>query len=196
MRWLIALALIVGGCSQPFQGIGPITGSIIPTIGGQDNSAEGQQPAKASPGPTVASAPATAAPAVGSPIVNAAMPGVGKAGTGKVGGAERISGNLFRVVADDRNVSDRIERENYTLLRAAETALAQGGTHFVLVSAGDQSTTGIPSLKALFSGDRDAEYGAYFRVLKLEPEGKAPFGAMSADEIVHFFGPRFGRTPT
>ena len=110
--------------------------------------------------------------------------------------AERVSGNLFRILPDDRRIADRIEKENYTLLRAAEATLAQGGTHFVLVSAGDQAATGMPSLKAIFSGDRDAEYGAYIRVLRVESDGSAPAGSMAAEEIIHFFGPKFGRTPT
>ena len=151
MRWLIALALSVGGCSQAIDGLGLTTGSITP-----------------------AATPSTDAKA-------------------RPAGAERVSGTLYRVMADDRKIADRIDRENYTLLKAAEATKAAGGTHFVLVSASDQSPTGMPSLKAL-TGNAGADYGAYFRVLEVDAANGVPVGAMSADEIIHFFGPKFGRS--
>ena len=47
----------------------------------------------------------------------------------------------------------------------------------------------------IMSGNRDADYGAYFRVLKIEADTAAPTGAMSASEIITFFGAKFGRAP-
>ena len=179
MRWLIAAALLVGGCAQIDQGIGLTTGSITSLLGGGATT-------PVPPATDTATQPTAAQLA-------ATKPAMAKASTGTIAGAERISGNLFRIQADGRRITDHVERENYTLLRAAETTRAQGATHFVLVSAGDQATTGVPSLKMLVSGDSNAEYGAYFRVLRIEPDATAPIGAMSADEIIHFFGAKFGR---
>ena len=105
MWWRIALAVLVGGCSQAMEGIGLTTGSIAPSAS-----------------------------------IGAAT---------KVAGAERVSGNLYRVMATDRNIADRIERENYTLLKAAEATKAAGGTHFVLVNASNQAPFGLPSLQSL-----------------------------------------------
>ena len=110
------------------------------------------------------------------------------AGQSKLGGAERVSGNLYRVLADDRKIADRIDRENYTLLKAAEATKAAGGTHFVLVSASDQSPIAVSTLGG------GGQYGAYFRVLEVDPANGVPNSAMAADEIIHFFGKKFGRT--
>lgn len=151
MRLWLALALLLGGCSQGIESMGLTTGSI---------------------GPVAASASATKS---------------------RLAGAERISGNLYRVLADDRKLPDRIERENYTLLKAAEATKAAGGTHFILVSASDQSPVGISSLSAL-SGN-GGQFGAYFRVLEIDAATGVPTGALAADEIIHFFGPKFGRAP-
>ena len=220
MRWMIVAALLVGGCSQGINGIGLTTASILsPTKPASDPVQAPASPAAATGAAnqaatstasarpiaaTNASIPAAAitaplaapaAPAMSTPVVAAAPAAKpSSSGGGKIGVAERVSGNLFRVQPDGRRIDERIDRENYTLLRAAETTQQQGGTHFVLVSAGDQSATGMPSLQMIVSGNRDAEYGAYFRILKVEPDSTAPIGAMSADEIVHFFGPKFRGT--
>ena len=154
MRMWLALAVLLGGCSQSVETMGLITGSIAP--------------------PSSSAAP--------SPVAKS-----------KAAGAERISGNLYRVLADDRKLPDRIERENYTLLKAAEATKAAGGTHFVLVSASDQSPIGVSALSLSSSG---SQYGAYFRILEIDATAGVPTGAMAVDEIIHFFGPKFGRAPT
>lgn len=154
MRLWLALAVLLGGCSQSIESMGLVTGSI-----------------------TSPTAPTSQSPAAKS----------------KVAGAERISGNLYRVLADDRKLPDRIERENYTLLKAAEATKAAGGTHFVLVSASDQSPIGVAALSLSSNG---SQYGAYFRILEVDPSAGVPAGAMAADEIIHFFGPKFGRAPS
>lgn len=100
---------------------------------------------------------------------------------------ERIGGNLYRVAANDRNIDDPIQRENYALLRAAETAKAAGASHFIVVNASQQ---GAPAgLAAGASGD----ISTLIRVLQLEPGAEPPIGAVAADEIIHFFGPAFER---
>ena len=98
--------------------------------------------------------------------------------------AERIGTNLYRVYSSDRPTSDSIQAENYALLRAAETTKEAGATHFVVVDAPGQPSAGL-----LGSGGPSN----LIRVLKLTPGAEAPIGAVSADEIIHFFGPTFGR---
>ncbi len=112
-------------------------------------------------------------------------------GGSAAGEPERIAGNLYRVMATDRKIADTIERENYMLLKAAETTKKVGGTHFVMVRAGDQ-TSGLPSLATMTQG---RQYGAYIRVIEVDPEQGVPVGAIAADEIIQFFGPKFGKTP-
>ena len=93
---------------------------------------------------------------------------------------ERIGVNLYRVTVSDRRFDDPIQRENYALLRAAETAKAAGASHFIVVNASQPGAT--------------AEIPTMIRVLQLEPGAEPPIGAVSADEIIHFFGPNFART--
>lgn len=167
MSWRTAvLCVVLGGCSQAVEGIGNLTTGSLPGFAKSSPIATGSLPA----GSSSSSAPSSA----------------------RIAGAERISGNLYRVMATDRSLPDRIERENYTLLKAAEATKAVGGTHFVLVNASNQAPAGPPSITSLIKSNGE-EYGAYFRVLEIEQGGAAPIGAMAADEIIHFFGPKFGR---
>ncbi|CAN0510904.1 unnamed protein product, partial [Phaeothamnion confervicola] len=95
--------------------------------------------------------------------------------------AERIGSNLYRVSIGEFRSDDPIQRENYTLLRAAETAQGEGGTHFVIVNLGDQAGGSGPASRT--SGQ------TLVRVLSLEPGIEPPVGAVSATEIIQFFGP-------
>jgi len=93
---------------------------------------------------------------------------------------ERVSGNLYRVSSADRRLDDMVQRQNYALLRAAEGTRQLGGTHFVVVNGSDAADPANPS--------------ALIRVMKLDQGVELPLGAVSADEIIHFFGPTFGRS--
>jgi len=100
---------------------------------------------------------------------------------------ERISGNLYRVYTNDRRLDDSVQRENYALLRAAEGAKEVGGTHFIVVNA-NQAGVDVGSSTAGSSTS-----GTFIRVLSLEAGSQPPAGAIAANEIIHFFGPTFGR---
>lgn len=93
---------------------------------------------------------------------------------------ERVSGNLYRVYSGDRKLEDTIQRQNYALLRAAEGTRQVGGTHFIIVNGSDAADGTTSS--------------ALVRVMKLDAGAELPLGAVAADEIIHFFGPTFGRT--
>lgn len=105
------------------------------------------------------------------------VPAVGEA---KPRPPERVSGNVYRVFSGERKIDDAIQRQNYALLKAAEASKQVGGTHFVVVNGSD-------------SGD-NTNSSSLIRIIKLEPGAEAPLGAVSADEIIHFFGPTFGRS--
>jgi hypothetical protein len=103
---------------------------------------------------------------------------------------ERVSGNLYRLPASDRRIADRIERDNYDMLRAAEATRTIGGTHFVIVALNG------PATDAPFSGGGAVvSGGTLVRVLQVQPGSETPVGAVSVEEILHFFGPQFGREP-
>ncbi len=101
---------------------------------------------------------------------------------------ERISGNLYRIDATDRKIDDPIQRENYTLLRAAESTKLLGGTHFIVVNAPQGG--GLADVRQPGKG----QTSAIIRVLQISAGAEPPIGAISTDEIIHFFGPTFGRT--
>ncbi len=119
------------------------------------------------------------------PSISSMMPSSDPASGSR--GVERIGSNLYRVSTTDRRHEDAIQRENYALLRAAETTQEAGGTHFILVTLGDQAGGG---------GSSGARAGSTLvRVLTIEPGGEPPVGAVSASEMIQFFGPTFGRPP-
>src|SRR6185503_20266800 len=49
--------------------------------------------------------------------------------------AERMTADTFRIVARGNGYTDATTIQDYALLKAAETTVAAGGTHFVVVSA-------------------------------------------------------------
>ena len=98
---------------------------------------------------------------------------------------ERISGNLYRIDASDRRLSDPIQQQNYALLRAAHSTRQLGATHFTVVNA----PPGDVRLPA------SADSSAMIRIFRLEPGTQPPVGAVTADEIIHFFGPTFSQPP-
>ncbi len=106
------------------------------------------------------------------------------------GRLQRVSGNLYRLPASDHRITDSIERENYDMLRAAEATRSVGGTHFVIV------TLNGPSNGAPFSGGGAVVAGGILlRVITVSRASEPPVGAVSADEILHFLGPKFGHEP-
>ena len=160
-RSKLALALVasaLAGCAQAPNQDGNVTGSIAPSL----------------------SSLTSALPSVSSLVPSfSASTGPRK--------AERIGTNLYRVYTLDRRIEDRIQRENYALLRAAETARDVGGTHFIVVDADGQTASGPLGLGG------QSEPATLIRVLKLAPGAEAPIGAVAADEIIHFFGPTFAQ---
>ena len=98
---------------------------------------------------------------------------------------ERVSGNLYRIDASDRKFDDTIQRENYGLLRAAESAKEVGGTHFIAVNSSEGAAPSQPGNAAA------SQSTSLIRVFRLDPDMTPPMGAISVNEIIHFFGPNF-----
>jgi hypothetical protein len=103
---------------------------------------------------------------------------------------ERVGSNLYRISTAGPRIDDRIQRENYALLRAAESTREVGATHFVVVNTGSRIETETTSLGS------PADPGTLIRVFNLPPGEEPPIGAIQAAEIVQFFGPNFGRERT
>jgi hypothetical protein len=96
-------------------------------------------------------------------------------------------------------------------LKAAETTRQAGGTHFVIISAGDASSTGQVTTpgqaQTSFAGNtayttytpgmvhqyiRPGQ-DVYIRVLSVPVGQPPPQGAFSADEVIRFVGSRVQR---
>ena len=151
-----ACSMLLAACAQDGGSIDVTTGTILPSL-----NALPALPAAAAIVPALAPASDPRAP-------------------------ERISGNLYRIDASDKRIEDSVQRENYTLLRAAESARQLGASHFIVVDAAQSAVTRT-------IGNPDRGQSARIRVLERAPGAEPPMGAISAYEIIHFFGPSFGR---
>lgn len=112
--------------------------------------------------------------------------------------AQQITADTFRISARGNAYTGSTTVQDYVLLKAAETTKAAGASHFVLISAGDAARVSYnitaPSQYSPGSVNSVVKPGqdAYIRVLRLAP-GQQVQGAISADEIIQFTGPRVKR---
>jgi len=125
--------------------------------------------------------------------------------------AERMTADTFRIVARGNGYTDATTIQDYALLKAAETTVAAGGTHFVVVSAADASRTGeftTPGTMqtSVYGNTAYSTYtpgstvtfikpgqDAYIRVVRLTANAAVPPGAIRAADIIQFVGARVKR---
>jgi hypothetical protein len=122
-----------------------------------------------------------------------------------------MTAETYRIEARGNGYTSSTTVNDYVMLKAAETTKAAGGTHFVLISDADASTTGSVVLpgQAQTSFVGHAAYttytpptsinihkpgeNTYIRILTIAPGQAPPPGAISADEIIQFVGKRVKR---
>jgi hypothetical protein len=122
--------------------------------------------------------------------------------------SDQVTANTYRIVANGNSFTGRRAIQDYTLLKAAETTKAAGGTHFVIVDAQDASRVSYDvspgRATTVFSGNiasttysparahADVKPGqdTYIRVLTIAAGMPIPPDAYSADEIIQFIGSR------
>jgi len=125
--------------------------------------------------------------------------------------AQQLTADTFRILARGNGVTDPAAVEDYMLLKAAETTLAAGGTHFVLVTTTDATATsttqGPTEIRTVVQGDTSVTTvdpgqsftfvapgrDAIIRVVTVRPGATPPEGAFDAAEIVAFVAPRVAR---
>jgi hypothetical protein len=125
--------------------------------------------------------------------------------------AQQMTANTFRIVARGNGYTSSNTVKDYMVLKAAETTKQMGGTHFLVVSAGDASRTNyvatagharttVVGNTAHTSYTPGSVYGifkpgqdAFIRVLAVPNGSTPPPGAISADEIIQFVGARVRR---
>lgn len=125
--------------------------------------------------------------------------------------AHQMASDLFRIEARGNGYTGRNVVQDYMLLKAAETTKSNGHTHFRVVDQGDASSTAAivtpGSAQTNFSG-RSAYTtftpatvtpifkpgaDAFIKVFTVQTGQQPPAGAISADEIIQFVGPRVPR---
>ena len=120
--------------------------------------------------------------------------------------AEQVTADTWRIKARGNAYTGSSTVQDFVLLKAAETTVAAGGTHFMLISSSDASRSGVivspGQSTTTFSGNQaftvttpgDASQyikpgqDTYIRVVK----GTQP-GALSAAEVIQFTGARVKR---
>jgi hypothetical protein len=125
--------------------------------------------------------------------------------------AQQLTSDTFRISARGNGYTDQTLIQDYTMLKAAETTRQQSGTHFMLVGSADASRTDevvTPgSAQTTIAGNmafttyNPAQVQTFFkpgqdvfiRILTVKPGQAAPPGAISAEEIIKYVGPRVKR---
>lgn len=125
--------------------------------------------------------------------------------------AEQMTADTFRISARGNGYTNQTTVQDYIILKAAETTRRAGGTHFMVISSGDASSTGYVSTPGqahtsiigntaltTYSPGMVHQYikpgqDAYIRVLTLPPGSHPPPGAILADEVIQFVGSRVVR---
>lgn len=133
--------------------------------------------------------------------------------TGLTGGvsASQIAADTYRISARGNGYTDATTIQDYMLLKAAETTVAAGGTHFLVVSASDASrvsngqtqgtlNTNVVGNTAYSTYTPGVSYtivrpgeDAYIKVIKVKAGQQPPSGAFPANEIITYVGSRVVR---
>ena len=125
--------------------------------------------------------------------------------------ANQMTSDIFRISARGNAYTGRTAIQDYVLLKAAETTKSAGARYFVLTSSENATseslithpgtattslvgrtaiTTVTPATsKIVIKPGQDV----YIRVLRLAPGQAAPPGALDANELIKFIGPRVRR---
>ena len=125
--------------------------------------------------------------------------------------AQQMTSDTFRILARGNGYTSASSVQDFMLLKAAETTLGAGGTHFGVINERDASSTGAVSTpgnahtsvigNTAFTTYTPGEVhtyimpgqDAFIRVFTARDGSPLPPGAMSADEIVRFVGARVKR---
>ncbi|MCJ9673041.1 MULTISPECIES: CC0125/CC1285 family lipoprotein [unclassified Neorhizobium] len=121
-----------------------------------------------------------------------------------------ITSDTYRIISRGNGYTDAVTVQDYSLLKAAETTLATGNTHFLLVSGNDatSNTVGQTSGHMQTSVYGNTAYSTYTPgttynivkpgqdlIIKLfnSAKGPVPQGAVAAQEVYNNISPRVVR---
>ena len=122
--------------------------------------------------------------------------------------AEPIMPNVYRIKARGNGYTDRAKVQDFTLLKAAETTVENGGTHFLIGGASDASRTSAFTTPGTVQLNRvgNTTFGTYtpgdtdiivkpgqdtiITIVKVPAGTTPPAGALEARPIIETIGPR------
>jgi hypothetical protein len=122
--------------------------------------------------------------------------------------AEPVMTDVYRIVARGNGYTAAARVQDFVLLKAAETTIAAGGSHFVVVDQSNQTNvivgqtagtaqTNVYGRTAFTTYTPGATYNivkpgqdVMIRVLRLKPGEAPPPGAFPAQDIADTLGPR------
>ncbi|MFZ0766647.1 CC0125/CC1285 family lipoprotein [Bradyrhizobium sp.] len=122
--------------------------------------------------------------------------------------AEPVMTDVYRIVARGNGYTSPDKIQDFVLMKAAETTLATGGTHFVVMNQTDRTKvdvgqtagtvqTNVVGRTAFTTYTPGTTYNIVkpgeallIRVLRLKPSDPLPPGAFPAQDIVNTMGPR------
>lgn len=126
--------------------------------------------------------------------------------------AQQMTSNTFRISGRGNGYTSSTDVQDYVMLKAAETTVRNGATHFLVIDAADASgtsqiVTGGTSRTTFTGNVATTNYNppvvhnvfkpgqdAYIRVINVAPSQSPPPGAIAADEIIKFVGARVKRS--
>jgi hypothetical protein len=122
--------------------------------------------------------------------------------------AQQVLQDTWRIVARGNGYTSATRIQDYVLLKAAETTIANGGTHFVVLNSADRTNTAVGQTPgsvsttvvghtAFSTVDPGVSYNivkpgedTMIKIITVKAGETAPAGALAADQIVQFVGPR------
>jgi hypothetical protein len=118
--------------------------------------------------------------------------------------AQPVMTDVYRIVARGNGYTANATIQDFVLLKAAETTLNAGGTHFIVVNESNQSTVGQTpgtvntsvyghtAVSTYSPGTTFVKPGqdVLIKVLRLKPNETPPAGAFPAQDIAQTIGPR------
>jgi hypothetical protein len=122
--------------------------------------------------------------------------------------AEQLTVNTWRILARGNGYTSSTQIQDFVLLKAAETTKSAGGTHFIAGYSQDMTRrvefSTAPGAVTTFNGNMafttftpgttqtfiKPGQAVYIQVVSITPGTAVPAGAISADEIIAFIGPR------
>lgn len=116
--------------------------------------------------------------------------------------AQQVTANTYRIVSRGNSYASGTTIQDFTMLKAAETAKSRGATHFAIISERDASHVGQtvmldPDVGGGVTGSITTNVkpgqDTHIRILTIAPGQSAPAGAVSADEVIEYVGKRVKR---